>query len=77
VNATSYVVLDSGVLGSVINPSAAPEPEACKTWLKHLLVNGITVAIAEIVDEETRRELIRAAGHSRVTGATTQHPITV
>ena len=60
VDATSYVVLDAGVLGLVTNPSAAPEPEACKNWLRRLLLNGVTVAVPEIADYEVRRELIRA-----------------
>ena len=60
IDTTSYVVLDSGVLGLVTNPSAAPEPENCKTWLKRLLLNGVTVAVPEIADYEVRRELIRA-----------------
>ena len=60
VDTTTYVVLDSGVLGLVTNPSAAPEPEACKTWLKRLLLGGVTVAVPEIADYEVRRELIRA-----------------
>lgn len=60
VDTTSYVVLDSGVLGLVTNPSAAPEPDACKTWLKRLLLGGVMVAVPEIADYEVRRELIRA-----------------
>ena len=60
IDTASYVVLDSGVLGLVTNPSAAPEPEACKTWLKRLLLSGVTVAVPEIAEYEVRRELIRA-----------------
>ena len=60
IDAASMVVLDSGVLGLVTNPNAAPQPEACKLWLKRLLVSGVTVAVPEIADYEIRRELIRA-----------------
>ena len=60
VDTTTFVVLDSGVLGLVTNPSAAPQPEACKTWLKRLLLGDVTVAVPEIADYEVRRELIRA-----------------
>ena len=60
VDTTSCVILDTGVLGLVTNPSAAPGPEACKTWLKRLLLNGVIVAVPEIADYELRRELLRA-----------------
>lgn len=54
------VVLDSSVLGLVSNPNVSAEGLACKDWLNGLLRQETTIAIAEIVDYELRRELIRA-----------------
>lgn len=54
------VVLDSSVLGLVSNPNVSAEGLACKDWLNGLLRQEMTIAIAEIVDYELRRELIRA-----------------
>lgn len=54
------VVLDSSVLGLVSNPNVSAEGLACKDWLNDLLRQETTIAIAEIVDYELRRELIRA-----------------
>lgn len=57
---SEIVVLDSNVLGLVSTPKLSAEAMACKDWLGGLLQRGATIAIAEIVDYELRRELIRA-----------------
>jgi predicted nucleic acid-binding protein len=54
------IVLDSGPLGLLSNPLRTPEVEACDRWLRGVLDSGARVAVPEIVDYETRRELLRA-----------------
>lgn len=57
---SGVVVLDSGPLGLLTNPHATPGPMAAKTWLSRLVRAGRRVILPEIVDYETRRELLRA-----------------
>jgi predicted nucleic acid-binding protein len=54
------IVLDSGPLGLLSNPRRTPEVVACDLWLRGVLDSGARVAVPEIVDYETRRELLRA-----------------
>lgn len=54
------VLLDAGPLGMVTNPTASPETERCKAWLRRLLAGGVPVIVPEITDFEVRRELVRA-----------------
>jgi predicted nucleic acid-binding protein len=54
------IVLDSGPLGLITNPRASLENDRCKIWLKDISGRGVIVALPEIVDYETRRELLRA-----------------
>jgi predicted nucleic acid-binding protein len=54
------VLLDSGPLGLVTNPSGTAESLRCKQWLVDLLGQGIRTLVPEITDYEVRRELLRA-----------------
>jgi predicted nucleic acid-binding protein len=57
---TTVVLLDSGPLGLVTNPSGSLEAWQCKQWLQLLLSSGYRVLVPEIADYEVRRELLRA-----------------
>lgn len=54
------VLLDSGPLGLVTNPTGSSQALQCKQWLQLLIANGRRILIPEIVDYEVRRELLRA-----------------
>ena len=54
------IVLDSGPLGLVTNPSGSKEAAACCQWLLNAATGGATVMVPEIADYEVRRELLRA-----------------
>ena len=54
------VVLDSGPLGLLSNPTTTGEPRAIHEWALGLLDRGATIVVPEIADYEVRRELIRA-----------------
>ena len=54
------IVLDSGPLGLVTNPSGSKQAAACGEWLLNAAANGATVMVPEIADYEVRRELLRA-----------------
>lgn len=54
------VLLDSTPLGLLTHPANDREPLECKSWVKRLVSGGIQVAIPQIIDYESRRELIRA-----------------
>lgn len=54
------VLLDSGPLGLVSNPSEATEPARARVWVEALVRAGATVVVPEIADYEVRRELLRA-----------------
>lgn len=57
---TEVVLLDSGPLGLVTQPTETNVSSACLSWLGGLLRAHVTVVIPEIVDYEIRRELLRA-----------------
>lgn len=54
------VVLDSGPLGLLSNPTTSGEPRNVRDWALRLLHDGTGVVVPEIADYEVRRELIRA-----------------
>ncbi|ACK69768.1 conserved hypothetical protein [Gloeothece citriformis PCC 7424] len=51
------VILDSSVLGMVINPNIE-QINQCEEWFYSLLARGITVYSSDICDYEVRRSLI-------------------
>lgn len=51
--------LDTGVLGLVTHPAGGADASACLKWMRDCIEAGSIVCIAEIVDYELRRELIR------------------
>ena len=53
------VLLDTGPLGLVSNPTASPANDRCSHWLESMLLAGIRVVVPEIADYEVRRELLR------------------
>jgi predicted nucleic acid-binding protein len=53
------IVLDTGVVGLLTHPEAAPEPERCRQWLAELVASPDSVILPEVVDYEMRRELVR------------------
>jgi hypothetical protein len=55
------VVLDSGPIGFLTNPSNNPVPVAIRQWLTDLLAAGRRVILPEIADYEVRREFIRGS----------------
>jgi hypothetical protein len=61
------VLLDSGPLGLVTNPTWSPQAIECNEWLEALIAGGTFALVPEIADYEVRRELIRA-GKSRGIG---------
>jgi predicted nucleic acid-binding protein len=56
----SSFFLDSGLLGLVTNPSALPEALALAMWVDSQLMIEARIVVAELVDFEVRRELLRA-----------------
>jgi predicted nucleic acid-binding protein len=54
------VILDTGPLGLLCNPSTKPTPTAARQWLMDLLAAGRRVVLPELADYELRRELMRA-----------------
>ena len=54
------VVLDSGPLGLLSNPTTTGEPSHIRDWALHLVDVGATIVVPEIADYEVRRELLRA-----------------
>ncbi|MDB9514568.1 nuclease [Kamptonema animale CS-326] len=54
------VLLDSGPLGLVTNPSGSSQAFECKQWLQSLISTNYRVLVPEIADYEVRRELLRA-----------------
>jgi predicted nucleic acid-binding protein len=54
------VVLDTGIVGMITNPTSANrETIQCNEWLEGLLMRDAEVVLPEIVDYEIRRELLR------------------
>ena len=53
-------LFDSGPLGILTNPKAAPVTLECQNWVESLLLKGYRMILPEITDYELRRELLRA-----------------
>jgi predicted nucleic acid-binding protein len=59
------VVLDSGPLGLLANPTQSGPARAAWEWARSTLGRGDELVVPEIADYEVRRELVRAAkGHA-------------
>ena len=56
---TTFVLLDSCILGMVTHPRAEGTNRKCLDWLEEVLRNNVDVVVPEICDYELRRELIR------------------
>ena len=54
------ILLDSGPLGLITNPSASEENRECNAWIQKRLREGDRVMVPAISDFEVRRELLRA-----------------
>lgn len=54
------ILLDSGPLGLITNPSASEENRECNAWIQTRLREGDRVMVPAISDYEVRRELLRA-----------------
>lgn len=54
------ILLDSGPLGLITNPSASEENRECNVWIQTRLREGDRVMVPAISDYEIRRELLRA-----------------
>jgi hypothetical protein len=54
------VVLDSGPLGLLSNPSASRTADAVQRWARTLIGRGHRIVVPEVSDYEVRRELVRA-----------------
>lgn len=54
------IVLDSGPLGLLSNPTVIGEPDEIRQWALRHVDLGATIVIPEIADYEVRRELLRA-----------------
>ena len=54
------ILLDSGPLGLITNPSASQENRECNAWMQSRLRQGDRVMVPAISDYEVRRELLRA-----------------
>jgi len=54
------IVLDSGPLGQLSNPSPTGPGQAARDWARTRIFAGDQLIVPEIADYEVRRELIRA-----------------
>lgn len=54
------ILLDTGPLGLVTNPSGGSQTVECGRWLMDRVSDGSTAVVPELADYELRRELIRA-----------------
>jgi len=54
------IVLDSGPLGLISNPSAQGPAQIAQAWARDRLETGDQLFVPEISDYEVRRELLRA-----------------
>ena len=54
------IVLDSGPLGLLSNPTATGPGQHAQDWARDRISAGHQIIVAEIADHEVRRELIRA-----------------
>jgi predicted nucleic acid-binding protein len=63
---SDIILLDSGPLGLVTNPTASHENRECNLWIQSQLQQNIRVLVPAIADYEVRRELLRAGKTSGV-----------
>lgn len=64
---SDIILLDSGPLGLVTNPTASQENRDCNAWMQSQLRKGVRVLVPAISDYEVRRELLRAGKTKGVT----------
>ncbi len=57
---SKLILLDSGPLGIISNPSQSQTVVTCREWAKSLHEQGHVIVVPEIADYEVRRELLRA-----------------
>lgn len=63
---TTYVFLDTGVLGFLTHPKGSPDAIACAQWMIKVLGKGASVCVPEICDYELRREYVRLSSTSAI-----------
>jgi predicted nucleic acid-binding protein len=54
------IILDTGTLGLITNPSRNPVCLECQKWFKSILSTRAKITTSEVCDYELRRELIRS-----------------
>lgn len=57
---SKLILLDSGPLGIISNPSQSQTVVTCREWAQNHVQQGNVIVIPEIADYEVRRELLRA-----------------
>ncbi len=57
---SKLILLDSGPLGIISNPSESQTVVTCREWAQRHFEQGNIIVIPEIADYEVRRELLRA-----------------
>ncbi|YAF97653.1 MAG: type II toxin-antitoxin system VapC family toxin [Nodularia sp. CChRGM 3473] len=57
------VLIDSGVLGILVNPNKVGETSDCEQWLYSLLSQGVYICSSDLCDYEVRRSLILETKH--------------
>lgn len=57
---SKLILLDSGPLGIISNPSQSQTIVTCREWAKSQHEQGHVIVVPEIADYEVRRELLRA-----------------
>ena len=57
---SKLILLDSGPLGIISNPTKSDIALACREWAKQQHSQGNVIVVPEIADYEVRRELLRA-----------------
>lgn len=57
------IVLDSGPLGLLSNPTKGGKPREARQWAERRLQLGDRFVVPEIADYELRRELVRGGRH--------------
>lgn len=56
---STIVLLDTGILGLLTNPTTSFKVDQCSQWLLSLSMKGFEAKVPEIADYEIRRELLR------------------
>jgi len=57
---SKLILLDTGPLGIISNPSQSQTVLTCRTWAQQQQQQGHLIVVPEIADYEVRRELLRA-----------------